>query len=74
MSNSTTFLATVAKVQTLADGGLRFTLDVGEGEIVAAAEMMAYKRHGVVLSITVEEWQDENEQKKDETRRNKAKF
>lgn len=45
------FKAVPSKVQTLADGGLRFTFDVGEHEIVAAAQLMECKRAGVVLTV-----------------------
>lgn len=48
----TAFWAVVAKVQTLADGGIRVYLDLPESAIVAAAELMAYKREGVVLDVT----------------------
>ena len=47
-----TFTAQVARVQTLADGGLRFTLDAGEADVMAAAELMTCKRFGVVLTVT----------------------
>ena len=45
------FWAVVQKVQTLADGGLRVTLDLPESAIVQAAELMTYKREGIVLRI-----------------------
>lgn len=45
------FVAVVQKVQTLADGGLRFTFDAPEDAIVPAAELMACKREGVVLEV-----------------------
>ncbi len=75
-TENTTFLATVAKVQTLTDGGLRFTFDVGESEIEAFAVLATYKRFEKVLLVTVEEWQgqDENGQGQDEKRRNKPKY
>ena len=46
------FDATVAKVQTLADNGLRITLDLPETAIEQAAMLMAMKRAGVVLQLT----------------------
>lgn len=46
------FEATVAKVQTLADNGLRITLDLPETAIEQAAMLMAMKRAGVVLNVT----------------------
>jgi len=49
-----TFTAAVARVQTLADGGLRFTFDAPESAVMEAAELMTYKRFGVVLQVTCE--------------------
>ena len=48
-----TFDATVNKVQTLADQGLRVTLDLPEQAIEAAAVLMALKRQGSALRVTV---------------------
>jgi len=47
----TSFYCSVARVQTMADGGLRVYLDLPEDAIVPAAEMMAYKRHGTVIDV-----------------------
>ena len=49
-----TFDATVAKVQTLVDSGIRITLDLPEQAIEAAAVLMALKRNGSALKVTVE--------------------
>ena len=49
-----TFDATVAKVQTLVDNGIRLTLDLPEQAIEAAAVLMALKRQGSALKVTVE--------------------
>lgn len=46
-----TFAATVAKVNTLADMGLRVTLDLPEDAIAAAAWLMLAKRKGAVLRV-----------------------
>ena len=54
-----TFDATVAKVQTLVDNGLRITLDLPEQAIDAAAVLMALKRQGVALRVTVEIAEDD---------------
>ena len=54
MTDSITFQAIVNKVQTLADGGLRVTLDLQEDAIVEAAWLMQAKRDGVVLTMTCE--------------------
>jgi hypothetical protein len=48
-----TFDATVAKVQTLADQGLRVTLDLPETAIEAAAVLMAIKRNGQAIKVAV---------------------
>jgi len=45
------FVAVVQKVQTLADGGLRVTLDLPESAIMQAAELMVCKREAVVLEV-----------------------
>lgn len=49
-----TFDATVNKVQTLVDNGIRLTLDLPEQAIEAAAVLMALKRQGSALRVTVE--------------------
>ena len=51
MSDTVSFVAAVARVQTLADGGLRVTLDLPEDAVMAAAELMAFKRFGVVMDV-----------------------
>jgi len=38
------FPAQVVKIQTLVDGGIRITLDTGEGNILQAAQLMEVKR------------------------------
>ena len=45
------FTAEVHKVQTLADEGLRVTLDLPETTIPQAAMLMECKRHGIALDI-----------------------
>jgi hypothetical protein len=49
------FDATVYKVQTLLDGGIRVTLDLPEYAINAAAELMKMKRDEVALRVGVVE-------------------
>ena len=44
----------IVKVQTLADGGLRFTFDAGEGQVLTAAHLMECKRRGVPGWLTFE--------------------
>ncbi len=47
------FPATVEKVQTLVDGGIRITLDLPEDAIAQAAALMACKREGIPLRVEV---------------------
>jgi hypothetical protein len=54
VSEAVTFVAEVVKVQTLADHGLRVTLDLSEDDVIAVAKLMEFKRHGVVAKVTVE--------------------
>jgi hypothetical protein len=54
MAEPIRFIAVVQKVQTLVDGGLRFTFDAPETEVMAAAELMECKRVGMVLGVIVE--------------------
>lgn len=46
-----TFPATVYKVQTLIDGGIRITLDLPETAIPQAAMLMECKREGIALIL-----------------------
>ena len=45
------FPAQVAKIATLADGGLRVSLDLPESAILPVAELMVCKRDGQVLDV-----------------------
>lgn len=47
------FPAIVSSVKTLADGGIRVTLDLPEDAISAAASLMACKREGIPLTVEV---------------------
>jgi len=49
-----TFDAIVARVQTLADNGIRVTFDLPEGAVVAAAQLMELKRIGAALRVTID--------------------
>lgn len=71
MTESTTFYAIVAKVQTMVDNGLRVYLDLPEQAIEQVAELMIYKRAGVVLDITATP-RPKDEREPDESR--KIKF
>ena len=53
MTDPIKFAAAVAKVQSLADGGLRLTLDLPEDAIMQAAQLMECKRWGAMLEVTV---------------------
>jgi hypothetical protein len=54
MSERIEFDATVNKVQTLVDQGLRVSFDLPETAIVAAAQLMAAKRQGAILHVVIE--------------------
>jgi hypothetical protein len=49
--NINRFTAQVARVQTMADGGLRVVLDFSEVDIKQAGELMQAKKNGAVLEI-----------------------
>lgn len=55
MTDTLVFDAIVYKVQTLVDNGLRVTLDLPEQAITEAAVLMALKREGVAITVTVDE-------------------
>jgi len=48
------FVCTVYKVQTLADGGLRVSLDLPEGLIVEAGALIKCLQDGIALKIEAE--------------------
>jgi hypothetical protein len=56
------FVAAIAQVRTMADGGLRFTFDTDECEIVAAAWLMDCKRSGVAVTLKISVLQNSQEQ------------
>ena len=51
MSDPIVFDATVYKVQTLVDGGLRVTFDLPESAIDQVAALMRAKRDGIALRV-----------------------
>lgn len=51
--NTVKFWALIAKVQTMADGGLRVYLDLPEDAVESVAVLMQYKRLGVVADVVV---------------------
>jgi hypothetical protein len=52
MSDAIIFHATVYKVQTLTDGGVRVALDLPETAIMQMAQLAECQRFGVVLDVT----------------------
>lgn len=48
-----TVTAAVNKVQTLADGGIRWTFDVPETAVLESAHLMEIKRNGVPVEMTL---------------------
>ena len=59
MSEPTRFLGTVEKVQTMADGAIRVTLDLPADSEAAAAVLMSYRRLQIAGSFTVEPGEEE---------------
>lgn len=55
MSEPITFHATVAKVQTVIDGGVRVTLDVPESEAIAAFELVHLRERVLGVAIVEED-------------------
>lgn len=51
MTEPITFDATVYKVQTIVDFGIRITLDLPDSAIIAAAQLMTVKRENGILHI-----------------------
>jgi len=63
------FVAQVAKIATLADGGLRVTLDLPESAILPVAELMVCKRDGQVLDVVCKVREQGNDRRPDESRK-----
>ena len=51
--NKIVFVASVASIKTLVDGGIRVTLDLPEDAITQAAALMACRRDGIPLKVEV---------------------
>jgi hypothetical protein len=68
MSNKPTavieFTASVNKVQTMVDGGLRVILDFSENDVMQASMLMECKRYGVPLKIIAEPAEIEQSKRK----------
>lgn len=71
MSDPIQFYATVQKIQTMVDSGIRVYLDLPEQAIMAAAELMACKRMGVVVDVVVTAREKEDD---DTGKARKSKF
>lgn len=56
------FAAQVYKVQTLADNGIRVTLDLAEGETLTMAKLAECQRFGVGLAVTATPLKNNEEQ------------
>lgn len=62
------FVATVYKVQTLVDGGLRATIDLPETAIAEAAALMECQRTKVALIVSMKLVENKRHGKKHEER------
>jgi len=51
-------IAAVQKVQTLADGGLRWTFDLPESAILQSAQLMEIRRSQTAVELTIEPVKD----------------
>lgn len=51
--NKIVFVASVASIKTLVDGGIRVTLDLPEDAIAQAAALMACRCDGIPLKVEV---------------------
>ena len=65
MSDEITFHASVYKVQTLADGGVRVYLDLPETAIMQMAQLAECQRFGVVLNIVCKPLKESNQKSGD---------
>lgn len=53
MTEAIQFTATVVRVKTLVDGGIRVELDLPETAIMTAAQLMECKRAGASLRVSI---------------------
>lgn len=54
MSEPVAVIAQITKVQTLADGGVRWTFDGPEDAVMESAALMEMKRLGFAVKLTIE--------------------
>lgn len=59
-----TFEASVYKISTLVDFGLRLTLDLPEDAVAQAAQLMECKRQGIALTFEAKSSEPANTDKK----------
>ena len=52
-SEPITATASINKIQTLADGGLRWTFDLPETAVMQSAELMAIRQAGAAVELVV---------------------
>ena len=55
------FPCIIQKVTTLADGGIRVTLDLQEDSVVQAAQLMELRRQSAVLTCRVRDGHEDKE-------------
>ena len=53
MSDPIEFQASIAKVQTLADGGIRLTLDLPETAVLQAAQLMEVRVRSAIVKASL---------------------
>ena len=54
MAEPITAIVQVTKVQTLADGGMRWTFDAAETAVMQSAALMEMKRLGYAVQVVIE--------------------
>ena len=54
MSEPIALIAQISKVQTLADGGMRYTFDGPEDAVMQSAALMEMKRLGYAVRLVIE--------------------
>ena len=60
MSDTVAEVFQISKIQTLADGGIRVTLDGPEDMAVKAAVLMEWRRLGFPAQVTFERFEQDN--------------
>jgi ribonucleotide reductase alpha subunit len=75
MSKPIEFIASIHKVQTLVDGGIRLTLDMPETATLEMAQLAEIKLHKGIARVTVvpEFFDDDGREKEEKTNGEAAK-